>query len=219
MRFIGVLLEQARERLFAHAREELRGGFTTRWIHPHVEGTGLVGEAAIGIVELHRGHAQVRKDQVCGRESLTRERLRQTREVAVVCDERLGAEAGRAQTGFCPRQLERIDVESDQASAGLHAFQDRSRMTTAAERAVHRDVAGAGSKAAKDFLHHDRPVRAGRRLAGRQHLLHFRGVPLGVQFLVLVVERARVLARVSRAPRVHRWRVRWPLHHQRTPSK
>ena len=46
-----------------HAREQLRRGFTMRWIHPHVEGAGLlVAEAAIGIVELHRGHAKVREN-------------------------------------------------------------------------------------------------------------------------------------------------------------
>ena len=183
-------VSRRRELLFAQAREQLRRGFTTRWIHPHVERTGLlVAEAAIGIVDLHRGHAKVRKDQVRGRESLGGEHLRQAREVPVACDERLGAEAGGAQTRFRARQLERIDVESDQASAGLHAFQDRPRMPTAAERAVDRDVAGPGSKAAEDFLHHDRSMRARRRLAGREDLLHVRGVALGVQFLVLVVER------------------------------
>ena len=79
----------------------MRGGFTTRRVHPHVEGTGLlVTEAAIGIVELHRGDAQVRKDQIRARESLTGEHLRQTGEVSVMCDERLGAETGRAQLCF-----------------------------------------------------------------------------------------------------------------------
>ena len=64
-------------------------------------------------------------------------------------DERLGAEAGGAQTRLGARQLERIDVESDQASARLHALQDRLRVTAAAERAVDRDVAGAGLQAAR----------------------------------------------------------------------
>ena len=125
----------------------------------------------------------------------------------MVRDERLRAEAGRAETRFRARQLERVDVEPDQASAGLHALEDRSRMAAAAERAVDRDVAGCGPQAAQDFLHHDRPVRARRRLAGLEDLLHVRGVPLGVQLLVLVVERARVLARVSRAPLVPRRRI------------
>jgi hypothetical protein len=88
-------------------------------------------------------------------------------------------------------------------------------MTAAAERAVHRDVAGSGSKAAKDFLHHDRPMCARRRLAGREDLLHLRGVPLGVQFFVFVVKPARVPAWVSRAPRMRRGCVRRrTLHHR-----
>ena len=164
----------------------------------------LVAEAASGIVDLHRGHAEVRQDQVRGRESLGGEHLRQAREVPVARDERLGAEAGGAQTRFRARQLEGIDVESDQPSAGLHAFQDRLRMPAAAERAVDRDVAGRRPKAAQHLIHHDRPMRARGRLAGREDLLHVRGVALGVQLLVLVLEPARVPARVSRAPRVRR---------------
>ena len=121
----------------------LRRGFAARRVHPHVERTGLlVAEAAIGIVQLHRGHAEVREDQVRGGEPFGGEHLRQAGEVAVVRDEGLRAEAGRAQARFGARQLERVDVEADQASAGLHAFEDRPRMAAAAERAVHGDVAG-----------------------------------------------------------------------------
>ena len=78
VRFVGVLGEQRRELLLAQPREQLRRGFTMRWIHPHVEGTGLlVTEAAIRVVDLHRRHPEVRKDQVGGREALRGEHLRQ----------------------------------------------------------------------------------------------------------------------------------------------
>jgi tRNA (cmo5U34)-methyltransferase len=65
---------------------------------------------------------------------------------------------------------ERIDVESDQASAGLQLFQDRLRMPAAAERAVNRDLAGHRSKAAEHFIDHDRSMHAAGRLAGGKNL-------------------------------------------------
>ena len=204
VRFIGVLLEQARELLFARARDQLRRGLTAQRIHPHVERTDpFVAEAAIGIVELHRRHAEVRQNQVDACQPLGGQHLRQAREVRVARDEHVGAEAGRAQTRFRARQLERVDIEPDEAAARPHTLQDRSRMTAPAERAIHRDLAGARSKAAQDFVHHDRQMHARRRPAGREDLLHVRGVPLGVQLLVFVVKRARVLARVAPASRVH----------------
>ena len=90
----------------------------------------------------------------------------------MACDEGFGAEAGGAQPCFGARQLERIDVESDHASSGPHALQNRLRVPTAAERAVDRDVAGGRSKASEHFFHHDRPMRARRRSAGREDLLY-----------------------------------------------
>ena len=161
VRFVGVLGEQGRELLLAQPREQLRRGFAVRRVHPHVEGPRLlVAEAAIGLVDLHRRHAEVREDHVRGREPLRGEHLRQTREVALARDERLGAEADGAQARFGAWQLERIDVEPDQASAGLHAFEDRLRMTAATERAVDRDVAGRRPQAADHLVDHDRSMRA-----------------------------------------------------------
>ena len=64
--------------------------------------------------------------------------------------------------GLGARQLERIGVVPDQASAGLQAFQDRFCVSTAAEGAVNCDVAGGGPEKAKHFRHHDRAMRAGR---------------------------------------------------------
>ena len=78
-------------------------------------------------------------------------------------------------------------------------------MTAPAERAIHPDLAGARAKAVQDFVNHDRKMRARRRPAGREDLLHVRGVPLGVQFFVFVVKLARTPARVAPASRVHGW--------------
>ena len=124
--------------------DQLRRRLTPPRVHPHVERTdALVAEAAIGIVELHRRHAEVRQNHVGVFETLGRERLRQAGEVGVARDEGVGAEAGRAQARFRAWQLERIDVEPDEPSARLHALQDRARVTAAAERAIDRHLARA----------------------------------------------------------------------------
>ena len=109
----------------------------------------------------------------------------------------------------------RIDVEPDEPSARLHAFQDRARVTAAAERAIDSHLARAGPQAADDFVHHDGQMHARRRLAGREDLLHLRGVLLGVQFFVFVVKLARVPARVSPAALVGGGRVRGRIGHGR----
>ena len=75
-------------------------------------------------------------------------------------------------------------------------------MPAAAERAVHRDVAGCGPKTRHDFAHHDRSMSTCRGLASSDNLLDVGGVSLGVQLLVFVVERARILPWVTGSPLV-----------------
>jgi len=111
--------------------------------------------------------------------------------------------------------VQSTEVEAEQAAAGLQALQDRSRVPPAAEGAIHRDLAGVRPKALQHFGHHDGPVRPGRRLARRQDLVDVRGIPLGIAFLVLLVEPARVTARVPRSARADRRRVGGRRHHGR----
>ena len=67
-------------------------------------------------------------------------------------------------------------------------------MTAPSESAIHGDVAGRWPKAVQDFALHDRNMHAGGRPAGREDLLHVRGVLLGIQLFVLVVKRSRIPA-------------------------
>ena len=107
VRLVRVVRKQPRECLFAHADDQLRRRLTPLRVHPHVERPdALVAEAAIGIVELHRGDAEVRQNHIGVFETLGREGLRQAGEVGVARDERVGAETGRAQVRFRARQLE-----------------------------------------------------------------------------------------------------------------
>src|SRR5205085_7523502 len=89
------------------------------------------------------------------------------------------------------------------SSARQHPRQDGARMTAAAEGAIDGDVTGRRPKAVQHFGHHDRPVHPGGRLARRQDLLDVRGVAPRVEFLVLLVEMARVLALIPRSPSPH----------------
>jgi len=117
---------------------------------------------------LHRRHAKIRENEIHGGESFRGEQLREIREISRARDEHAGAEAGRAQAGFRARQLDRVDVDTDEASAGLQLFQDRLRVPTAAERAVNRDLTGHGSKTAEHFGQHDRAMRGGGTLSGHR---------------------------------------------------
>ena len=170
-------------------------------VHPHVERARLlVGEPAVRIVELHRRDAEVRENDVRSGEPFVRQHLRQPREIAPVRDERVRAEPRRAQPFVRARQLDRIDVEANQPSAGLNAFEDRAGVAAEPERAVDRHVAGPGRQRVQHLRDHDRAVHPRRRLAGLDDLLNVGLVPLRVQLFVLLVKLARVLAGISNAP-------------------
>lgn len=130
------------------------------------------------------------------------QRLRQPGEVAADGREHFRAKTGGAQTGFRLRQFHRVGVEAEQTSAGLEAGENFLRVTTVAERAIHGEFAGPGCKRDEDFRDHDGPVRAGGRLAGRQHFGDGVGVTLRIALLVFLLEPARVLAGIAHAPLV-----------------
>src|ERR1035441_1910852 len=79
-------------------------------------------------------------------------------------------------------------------------------MAAVAERAIHADFARSRSEDFEDFRQHDRPVRAGGRLARGEDFLHRVGVAGGIVLLVLLLETTRVLAGVTRAAAMRRGR-------------
>ena len=101
----------------------------------------LVGEAARGVVELHRRDAEVREDEIRAGDAFRGQHLRQPGEVAAMRAEDRLAEPERAQALDRSRQLDRIDVQADQPAAGLNALEDRPRVPAEAERAIDRDLA------------------------------------------------------------------------------
>ena len=81
----------------------------------------LVAEAALGVIELHRRHAEVCHDHVGVSVPLGGERLRQLVETQVVRREDIGANAVAPETRVGARQFDRVDVEADDALASAAA--------------------------------------------------------------------------------------------------
>ena len=147
-RLVGVLFQELRQLVFAETGQEQRRRLSASRIHAHVERPRrLVGEAARRVVELHRRDAEIGEDDVGAGEPFLRQHVRQAREVAAARREPIRAEPRRAQAGLGARQLDRIDVETDQPAARLNAFENRARVSAEAERAVDGDVAGLAGPA------------------------------------------------------------------------
>ena len=72
-------------------------------------------------------------------------------------------------------------------------------MAAVTKRAIHREVAGLGHEGGENFRDHDGPMRPCRRFAGREDFGDRVGMVLRVEFLVFVLEAARVFARVAHA--------------------
>jgi hypothetical protein len=185
-------------------REQARRRLTSQWVHAHVERTFILeGGAAVRVVELHRRHAEVGKNHVRGGELFFCQDFRQAGEIALANDERVGVKPGRAHAVLGSRQLQRIDVESDQPSARLKARQDGARVSAEAERAIDSDFSRFRDQGAQHFIDHDRAMRSCRRLTRRDDFLHVGRVAVGIQLFVLLGEPARILAGVSRTALSH----------------
>ena len=204
MRLVGVLVEQAGER---RPRSPARAAAT-----PARRATDscacragrrlLVGEAALRIVELHRRHAEVGEDHVRGRRALRRPAPAAARRSCRCARRRSrGRIPRRAAALRCAaaRSDRRRDRSAVRPAARARESPARGRRRRACSRPRRRPAPAAGTSSTS--ADHDRPMGARRRLAGGEHLLHVGGIPLRLQLLVLLLEAARMLARIARAPR------------------
>ncbi|CAM5381650.1 hypothetical protein SRIMM317S_02577 [Streptomyces rimosus subsp. rimosus] len=135
--------------------EDLGGADAGRLVHAHVERRVLrVREAAVGLVQLHGGDAEVEQDTLDARDAEAGQDLRQ-----LVVD---GVhEGGAVPVGgqALPRQLQRgrVPVEGDQAG-GRERGEQRLAVPSEAERAVDDDRAGLGERGGEHVqtpLEHD----------------------------------------------------------------
>ena len=151
MRLVGVVDQQRREfvraRFLRTARKRVARarGFIRMSSGPSC----LQRKAARRIVQLHRGNAEIREDDIGAveirRHASTCGRPAKLLRCAV---KRLGAEAERAQTRFGFRQLDGIRIEAEQTTAGLEAaagFPARDRRSRACNRPRFRRACGAST--------------------------------------------------------------------------
>ena len=111
--------------------------------------------------------------------------------------ENFRAESKRAKAGLRLGQLDGIDIQAEQFSSRLKARENFLGVSAVAERAVDCDFAGLGRKDFQDLRHHDRPVRAGGRLAGGDDFGDGFRITLRIVLLVLLLETARVFAGIT----------------------
>ena len=178
------------------ALEEDGDGLAAMGVHAHVEGAGMFeDEAARGIVELHGGDAEVGENQVGTGKILGDEDFLETGEIGLVSNEGVGLES-RLGLG----EFNGIDVEADEASAGLDAGEEFPGVAAVAEGAVDRDFAGLGIQHFENLGNHDGAVGAGGSLTGGEDFGDGVGVEAGGEFFVLVLEAAGIFPGITRAP-------------------
>ena len=133
---------------------------------------------------------------------------RKTGKVRPVHGKGVRTKSERAQTRFGFRQFDGIDIEADKPAARLERWEECDRMAAIAERAIHGEFARLRSKNFHDLANHDRPMRAGRRLAAGDDLGDVAGITLRRMLFVLFRKVSRILSAVPRPPlgffRTHR---------------
>ena len=159
----------------------------------------LHGKSARGIVQLHRGNAQIGKDQIDGGELAVREDLGQAGKIAAVGGEYFRPETLLTQSGLRFRQFNGIGIEPKQSAARNDFAENVCRMTAVTQRAVHRNFARLRGEDLEDFGHHDGAMHAGRGFAGGHDFSDRVRVTFRVGFLVFFLETARVLAGIPHA--------------------
>lgn len=169
--FVAELIQSISEILFAHAVEDVGGGFTLRWIHAHVERAGLaVGEATVGIVDLRAGDADVGEDGINGGfgDFQIGEYAGKIAEVGV---DDVEADSTVAALDFLELDagfddVGGVEIEGDEAAVWLEAFEDCRGMATEAECAIDDGLAGLGIEELENVLEEDGDVFVALHLFG-----------------------------------------------------
>ncbi len=201
LRFIGIFLQEDGEVLGAGPLQHGGGGLTALRVHPHIERPREFDrETAFRIIKLHRRNAEVGKNHIGTGELLGGEDFGKSGEIAAVRHEGLGSKPERAQPRLRLRQLDGINVQTDETSPGLQLWQQFTRVAAVTQRAIHDNFARLRIQYLENLRDHDRPVRAGRRLAGSENFRDSLGVKLGITLLVFVPEAPRVFSGIACTP-------------------
>ena len=104
-------------------------------VHAHIERRVLhIGEAALRMVELRRGNAEVEQDAVRTRKALPLEHAVDVAEVALDGGH---AVPDRRETGLCVLERLVVAVDADQSASLTELLRDVQRMACAAGRGIH----------------------------------------------------------------------------------
>ena len=95
------------------------------------------------------------------------------------------------------RQFNRVDVESEQMAFRCDVWQDGAGVSAVTESAVDGELPGARLQDLEDFTDHDGNVCAGGGFAGSENLRDGLGMPVRIEFLVFLLEAARMRSRVA----------------------
>ncbi len=191
--------------LSLHPKQKNPRRHAPRGVHPQVErDVVLPREAALRVVELHGGDAEVGEDDV--RAALEAFRVEELSEARVVAPHRLhGARRAEVRRESLEprrglRQLDGVDVHREEPAARQDPLQDLRRVASVAERGVYGDVARLGRERLEHLGDEDGHVAPRGRLARGEDFRAGPGEAVGVVLLVLLPEAARVRSGIARAP-------------------
>ena len=205
MGFVGVFRQESGESIGADFFQQRAGRLAALRVHAHVErALELDREAAVRIVDLHRGHAEISEDQVDSGKLFKAENFRQPGKIAAMRHENFRAESTGAQSRLGFWEFDGINVQPDETSAGLQFGKKFASVTAVTQGAIHGRFARLRKQRLENLRDHNGPVRARGCFAGSEHFGDGVGVTLGVAFLVFLLESPRIFSGVTRSPSVRR---------------
>src|SRR5262245_53442118 len=110
------------------------------------------------------------------------------------------AESERTQAGLGFRQLDRIDIKTDEPSAGLDRREHHSRMAAVAERTIDCDFPRPWGKDFHHLTNHDRTMRARWGPASVEYLRDVLRIALRRMLFIFLREMPRVFSVVPLPP-------------------
>ena len=196
IRLIGILDEHVYHVVIGQRAQALGSRFAGFRIEPEVQrAVGLITEAALRVIDLHRGDTEVSEHEV--KFIAVPRDLVNVSEIHVADGEDVLAVSLLTKSLLGLHRLDRIDVGRVKMPLSMELFEHLLRVAAVAEGRIHADLARLDLQHIEDFLDHDRDVHTCRGLPLLDDLLDVVLVLLRVQLLILLVEAPRILPAVA----------------------
>ena len=181
--FIGVFHQHVDQFVLVQFLETLGGADACGGIQTQVQGTVMLeSKAAIGVVDLHGGHAQIGQNEI---EFLIGGHLIQLGEVHSADGQDLGAEAEVGQPLAGLFRLNGVHIGGVHVALTLQLLQHPAGMAAVAQGGVIAHLTGLDLEKIQNFVDHNGDVHTGRGLAVLDDLGHIVLILFGVEFFVL----------------------------------